>query len=442
MIQEIKIKNFLSFKEETTFSFEAVKAGDKPKGYELKKDGYNRDDDPLLIKVADDTYLLRFAAIFGANAAGKTNLLTAINFLFGFMTRKSYFDDFGTGIKPFALDDTLQDAPSEFNLKFYIDGERYWYQLIINKDRVINENLFIYKSRQPSNIFRRNEDKIEFNQNIEPIDEAVLKQLSINCLKNMSLLAARKTITTDLPVLDKVVNWIFTSLTDIIENNDDFFSMAERILLENPEIEEHLIDFLHKADFNISKIETEVDKKEIPEDVLKSLLSDPNVPEPAKQRLMKERSFTTIKTYFYHTTKVNGVEVPHRLPSSWQSRGTKCVFSLETLLYMLEQKKDNFVSIDEMEKSLHPDLMDYIMERFLNKKGSNSQLLITSHYAPLMDLKGMRKDCIWFAEKDRDTGNSTLTPLYKKKASNRRRSYADSYLKTDNFNARPEIKKE
>ena len=440
MIQEIKIKNFLSFKEETTFSFEAVKAGDKPKGYEHKKDEYNRDNDPLLIKVSDDTYLLRFAAIFGANASGKTNLLTAINFLFDFMTRKSYFDDLGTEVKPFSLDDSLQDTPSEFSLKFYIDGERYWYQLIINKDRVINENLFIYKSRQPSNIFRRTENKVEFNQNIEPIDEAVLKQLSINCLKNMSLLAARKTITSELPALDKVVNWIFTSLTDMIDNSDDFFAMAERILSQNSEIEPHLTEFLRKADFNIEKIETEVDKKAIPEDILKSIVSDNDVPDKVKEKLLKEKSFTTIRTYFYHRTKVNGITEIHRFPSSWQSRGTRCIFSLETLLYMLEEKNDNFVSIDEMERSLHPDLMEYLMERFLNKKGSASQLLITSHYAPLMDIKGMRKDCIWFAEKDKETGNSTLTPLYKKKAANRRRSYADGYLKARNFDALPKFK--
>ena len=77
MIQELKVKNFRSFKDEVTFSFEVTKNG-------VRNPDYNPDKDPLLVRVSDDVYLSRFAVIYGANAAGKTNLLNAFEFLFGF----------------------------------------------------------------------------------------------------------------------------------------------------------------------------------------------------------------------------------------------------------------------------------------------------------------------------------------------------------------------
>lgn len=431
MIQELKVKNFRSFKDEVAFSFEVTKNG-------VRHSEYNPDNDPLLVKVSDDVYLSRFAVIYGANAAGKTNLLNAFEFLFGFWLKKTNSPDKETGVKSFALDDKYLAMPTEFNLKFFVGGERYWYQLVLTKSKVHSENLYVYTSRQPSYIFKRDSDGIEFNQSIETIGPVALEQLNLNCLSNMSVFAAKNSMNFKLARVDAVIEWMKSSLMSMMGDSYEYFQLAERYVQENKNIADHLIDFLKKADFNITNIDSEVEKQEIPEAILKNILSDPDAPDELKERLREEKGFTAVKTFFHHQTEDETGYVDHRFPSAWQSRGTHCVFSVETLIYMT-LRSDGFVLIDEMERSLHPDLVKYIIERFVSTKDTNSQILISSHFTPLLDLESLRYDCFWFAEKDKKTGSTSLTSLVKKNSLKRRRSVEDGYIKAGNFGARPEL---
>ena len=82
---------------------------------------------------------------------------------------------FNSGVKSFALDDKYLAMPTEFNLKFFVGGERYWYQLVLTKSKVHSENLYVYTSRQPSYIFKRDSEGIEFNQSIETIGPVALE---------------------------------------------------------------------------------------------------------------------------------------------------------------------------------------------------------------------------------------------------------------------------
>ena len=92
MIQEFKIKNVLSFKNEVTFSFEAT------------SDKFA--EDSQVVKINDNTRLLRFAVLYGYNASGKSNLLYAFDFLPRFWTYKPGSMDEHTGVVPFKLDQT------------------------------------------------------------------------------------------------------------------------------------------------------------------------------------------------------------------------------------------------------------------------------------------------------------------------------------------------
>ena len=105
MIQEIRIKNFLSFRNEVVLSFEAT----KDKTFE----------DCQVVNVTPEVRLLRFALIMGANASGKSNLLNAIDFLRGFWTDIKNDVNEETGAIPFLLDPETSNEPSEFNIIFY-----------------------------------------------------------------------------------------------------------------------------------------------------------------------------------------------------------------------------------------------------------------------------------------------------------------------------------
>lgn len=127
MIEEITFKNVLSFKDEVTLSFEAT-------------DDSNLES-PHVVTMPNGTRLLKVGIIYGANASGKSNLLYAIDNLREFWFADPQNMDVPTGFEPFLLDTDTPNQPSEYSIKFWVNGIRYWYQLKATNKRVIFEKL-------------------------------------------------------------------------------------------------------------------------------------------------------------------------------------------------------------------------------------------------------------------------------------------------------------
>ena len=155
MILELKIKNFLSFRDEVTFSFEAT----KDQSFE----------DYQVVKVAPNTRVLRLAIVYGANASGKSNLLNVFDFLRNFWFEIPEDKDESTGVIPFLLDEETPQEPSEFSLTFYTDGIKHLYSLILDKKKVISEKLFVYPGTQPALIFERKLNGVPSTDTILPV---------------------------------------------------------------------------------------------------------------------------------------------------------------------------------------------------------------------------------------------------------------------------------
>ena len=130
MIEEIIFKNVLSFKEETTFSFEATSD--------------TTFENQHVVTMPNGTRLLKLGIVYGPNAAGKSNLLYAISDLRDFMVLDPQNMDEPTGFEPFLLDKVSPNEPSEYSLKFWVGGIRYWYQLKATKQSVLYEKLSFY----------------------------------------------------------------------------------------------------------------------------------------------------------------------------------------------------------------------------------------------------------------------------------------------------------
>ena len=158
MIQELKFKNFKSFKDEVILSFEATK--------DTSFEDYH------VVEVVPGVRLLRFAMVYGANASGKSNLLDAISFLQNFLFFKA--DDLSepTGAIPFKLDAATPNEPTEFSLKFYVGKTKYWYELKLSSHNVISEKLYYYDSPQPKKLFDR---KLKNGQSIITFNPATAK---------------------------------------------------------------------------------------------------------------------------------------------------------------------------------------------------------------------------------------------------------------------------
>jgi len=429
MIQELRIKNFLSFKDEVTFSFEATK--DK------------KFDESQLVEVSKGVRLLRFAVVYGANASGKSNLLMAFDFLMKFVGYEPDDDKEETSIIPFMLDNETPNQPSEFNLIFYVDEIKYWYVLIADKHRVHSEKLYYYTTHQPTMLFERelqnNVSVVSFNPKAIKVSSVAKEEINVKCLPNMSVFAARSKVNISIPEIDKAKDWLFSSFLQPINPKTNLFGFAERSILKNDELKNYLLDFVRKADFNISEIITSSEKEPIPDKFIEVLLQNDKISEDEKDRIKIEKSFQKITTVFNHIVKLNNQQKTFSLPFGLQSSGTHRVMGIEAAIYK-QLKKNAILFIDELEASLHPDLMEYIIQMFLQQKNNRSQLLVTTHYDPLLNLADdlFRKDCVWFTEKQED-GHTNLYSLVDFKGLNRISSLQKAY-RNGLFGAIPNIK--
>lgn len=430
MIQELRFKNFLSFREEATFSFEADKSTEM--------------EEVQVVTMPDGVRLLKFAMVYGANASGKSNLLDAFEFLRYFWFYKTKDSDEGTNVTPFLLDRETPSMPSVFDIKFYVDGLKYWYHLEIDKNAVLNERLYLYKSVQPTLLFKRELDehdvsRLSFNQTAIKVSSVGHEKLELECLKNISFFAAKGNANIALGEIDKVREWIKDKMLPKILPETHMFEYAESQLVDNEMLKSHILDFIHKADFNISDIRSEKSKKQIPAGMMKLIMESSSFPEAEKDKIKQEGSVDTIKTTFIHkVSNVRGDEF-YSLSPEQQSVGTRRLLGVESAIYDAICNS-SFLTIDELESSLHPDLMEFVIEKFLQQKESHSQLLISTHCLELLGLIGdlVRKDSVWFTEKD-DSGNTDLYSLIEFSGINRIASIQKAY-KNGKFGALPLIK--
>ena len=231
MIQEIKIKNFRSFKDEVTFSFEA--SNDKFA------------EDSQVVQINENTRLLRFAVVYGYNASGKTNLLHAIDFLRYFWIYKPGGMDDGTNVDPFKLDRTSSNATTRFDMVFYVGNTKYSYLLELDRLQVYQEKLSYYKSTQPIMLFERrwenNQSVIDFNSsgNGDKVSAAVKELITINCLKNISFFMARNQVNVSLPLIDAAKNWMKNQIMPAIYPHTNLTNYAQRRTSANQEVQYH-----------------------------------------------------------------------------------------------------------------------------------------------------------------------------------------------------------
>ena len=418
MVIELRIKNFLSFKDDTVISFEA------------SKDTFK--EDFLLITMPDGTRLSRIAIIYGANASGKSNLLEAFEYLFRFWQRKTDDEEIPTGVMPFLLDTESPSQPSEFELKLYVNNKKYVYQLIINNTTVLAEKLLVYNSNQPSLLLSREmvdgNTALKFNPSLIKVPTAVKDELTVKCLNNTSFFAARKGVNCNLGEIDDVRDWMTNHTLPVIDLGQKMFSYAERKMLENPDTKQHLLQFAHNIGLCIEDMAVEKDYLPLPPEMIQFMQSTGHLSEEKASLLNKDpRMPNGFKTDF--TISVNNARgrETYTLPKVTQSDGTLRSMGIETAIYEAEQK-DKLLPIDEIETSMHPLLLRYMIQSFL-KTQSHSQLLFTTHYDPLFNAADdyLRKDSFWFIDKQAD-GNSILYPLISKNGVNKMRSLQRAYF--------------
>jgi len=426
MILEFSITNFLSFKEEVTLSFEATK------------------DDNLeefhVVEVAPGVRILKLGIVYGANASGKSNVVNAFEFLKNIWFNTPENKDQGTRVIPFLLDKLSQNEPTEFKLVFYIDQIKHNYLIKLDEASIIYESLFYYPGTQPAEIFTRelksNVSTIRFGNKIK-ISSIIKDEISVKCLPNMSVFSAYNKVNANIPELELAANWIKDQFMEVVEPDTRYLEKyTENLIKEDATVKEYVLNFLIKADFNIKNIKTKLEEKKIPAKLI-DVFADSDLPVEERERLRKEKTIKITHTIFSHRIIDElGKEGFFDLPDSLQSQGTLRTMGLAGVISQAI-KRNAFVAIDEIESSLHPRLVEFIIESFL-KQSNKSQLLVTTHNDGLLEEEDLlRKDNIWFTNKKLN-GSTEVYSLSDFKGVNRISSLQKAY-KYGKFGAIPNI---
>jgi AAA15 family ATPase/GTPase len=409
MLIRFTIENFLSFKEKQIFSLLPGKGSLKSHHKSTPVKGVSA---------------LKAGIIYGANASGKSNLIKAIDFgkttvLKGTKPEQPISTNF------FKLDKKFLNKPTYIEYEIQHKGKNYSYGFILNAREIIDEWLFEINKSGDTRIFER-KNTVEydldflFKKNKTSDEKQFLEftakgtprnQLFITQIRNTNVTDN----VTDISDILNVIDWFQNSLTVIYPGTKNISKKFD--LHKNTNLQQVFKDMLAYFDTGIDGVEfKEVDfeKMDIPNDVKDDIKSD----------LLGEKSEKTsaflsnpYDDKYYVISKIDNLTIHAKLLKTKhevtgggyelfdlkdESDGTRRIMDLIPLVIDFLGGGNVFV-VDEIERSLHPNLIRDFFEFILDKcDGINSQLIVSSHEATLLTQKILRKDEIWFAVKNKE----------------------------------------
>ncbi len=414
MIVSFSVSNFRSFSSEETFSLTASNRLTNHASH--------------AVSIPDsDQKVLRAGVLYGANGAGKSNLFKALQYvkLVALSRRQK---GVGTGREAFRLGGA-NDEPSSFDLQFIVGGKLYRFGFKANDQRITEEWLVQVFDKREKILYERVTD-LNGNVTIEALglkdSNAKLTALAtIGGPQNQSFLA---TVNVTLETTDygeqigEVINWFKNGLK-LIGPGSSFHRLGH-YFANNPGCTEFASLFLKSVSTGVDHLE--ITKKEITEEDLRNLLPERLFSQVLKDVQEEEDGAAlvelgegnelfierTSENHYYRITiksahkSLKGDYVPFDLDE--ESDGTKRLLNLMPALHTLHTSDIVYV-IDEVERSLHPNLAWKFMEFFLERCSKcRSQIIVTTHETNLLDQKLLRRDEIWFSEKD----HGSATRLY------------------------------
>lgn len=409
MIVSFSVSNFRSFWSEETFS---LVASNRLAG--------SHDEHALPIPNSDEK-VLRTAVLYGANGAGKSNLFKALWYLRSVALRPRKKGG-GTGREAFRFGGSAGD-PTSLDLLFIAEGKLYRFGFKADDQRILEEWLVRVEGGRERTLYERTTSesgKVTIEaQGLKTAGEKLQALVTVGGPQNQSFLATIH-VTLDGSELGDELNGIlawFKAGLQLIRPDAPFAALGHS-LAKDPNLTKFAGEFLKSSSTGVDHLE--VSKSEITEDELRALL-----PENLFSRVLKDvreeedgtalfnwgdgKEFLierTDKNHYYRITiqaaheHVAGKVIPIDL--SEESDGTRRLLNLLPALHRLRTKGVVYF-IDEIDRSLHPILVLKFLDFFLKScAGGNRQVIVTTHESNLLDLDLLRRDEIWFAEKDQE----------------------------------------
>ena len=359
MLCQFSFSNFRSYRDETTFDFQAVALSEF-------KDS--------LIKTEKGNDILPVGVIYGPNGGGKSNLLAALGCVISLVTEPVY--ELGknharfimqqkVSCVPYLFDEDSREEPSRFQLFFRIGEYEYRYYIVLQGGVIEEETLYRRKlgASRAAKIFERNHEGISLG--------TILGSKNINTEVNAKMpLLSFLAINYSIPVIAEVIRWFEEC---IIRN------------YANPLAEQQIL----LSDDDISKKQ------------FLTMMNDMGIGITGYRFDQQSNEFYLQRTL--HDTL-------YELPFSSESDGTRKLFAALPVILMA-LKEGRLVIVDELDAKLHPKLLRYVIRLFTNSEinKNGAQLLFTSHDMSTMKNSIFRRDEIWFAALDSENSSEVYS---------------------------------
>lgn len=352
MVLKFRLKNVFSFRDEITLDLQAAKIQTE-KGKALNGNLFTINGEQILKSIS----------LFGANASGKSNVIKGIKACVN-MIRSShtYNEDTTFQVDPFKFDG-YDKKPSSFYVRFILDGIEYEYSFSLTQTEILTEQLYYYPKGRRSLVFTRDETKGPDKMDVYEFRQSIKRPMDVAANTSRKTLFISRASQMDRDIAKKVFRF-FTE--DIVLDYKESAMPAQDFLKTK---KEDILKILNTADSDI------VDFK--------------------------------IQGYSLKTFHKSNPHIAFDFDTE-ESEGTKTLFQM--MLGIINViRNDRTLLMDGIDTSLHPHLMEYIINLF--NRSNHAQLIYTAHNTHLLNTDFQRRDQVYFVNK-RDDGCSELYSLY------------------------------
>lgn len=363
-------------------------------------------------EVADGVSLLKIGFIYGSNASGKTNILKALDFFSQFMVNDGLNKGDEIGVVPFLLDDVSDKERTQFEMSFYLNREKYKLNLVLDNKVIYEETLQVYSSVQPTLLYKRtyNPEKdatdIVFGGKVGLVKKS-REAIEGNTFNKRTVIAAFGKSNVEKSRLNLVYDFFSQKIAPIMYPQSSLMDFTKRRITRDRDgrLKRFILHFLKASDFNISDIAIHEEEMSITPEMELVIKNTSAMPEKAKEEILKKGTLHSDEMFFVHHTSNGDKELDEEL----ESRGTKRYMGLATILYDL-LVHGVILPIDEIETSIHYELLSYFIKVFLVNSKRGGQLIVSTHDINLLDEDYIRRDVIWFTDKN-DCGETQMIRL-------------------------------
>lgn len=352
MVLEFRLKNVFSFRDEITLDLQAAKIQTE-KGKALSGNLFTINGEQILKSVS----------IFGANASGKSNVIKGIKACVNMIRSSHTYNENTTfQVAPFKFDG-YDKQPSSFYVRFILDGIEYEYSFSMTRTEILTEQLFYYPKGRRSLVFTRDETKGPDKKDIYEFKQAVKRPMDVAANTSRKTLFVSRASQMDRDIAKKV----FLFFTEDIVLDYKATAMPVEDFMKTQK--EYILEILNTADSDIVDIKTQGNS-------LKTFhKSNPDI------------------AFDFDTE---------------ESEGTKTLFQM--MLGIIDIiRNGRTLLMDEIDTSLHPHLVEYIINLF--NRSNHAQLIYTTHNTHLLNTDFQRRDQVYFVNK-REDGCSEIYSLY------------------------------